>query len=310
MKINLSRLLFATDFSDSSNEAIPYAVSLAREFQAELYFCHVIDLPAAATYGEALLDPQEIQQRIQQYAKDQLERLIPSEDKNWQLLLTIGRPAEEIARLSEEFKIDLVVAATHGRSGLERFVLGSVSERLMHILPCPLLIVRERDGASSPDGRFQKILVGCDFSEDSDLAVRYGCNLAQEFQSELHLVHVIEPELFKDLMRPDSDAAQHIEEDMRAHFGEKLDCLVSEEARYWCNPTTTLLAGQPHEEIIKYAVLHNIDLVVLGVHGRGFLEKLLLGSTTDRVVRTGPCPVLTVRPIRKPDAGEGDQETG
>ena len=72
--------------------------------------------------------------------------------------------------------------------------------------------------------------------------------------------------------------------------------MVPEEARTWCNPVTALLAGQPHEELIKYAVVNDIDLIVLGVRGHSLVETLFVGSTTDRVLRRAPCPVLSVQP--------------
>jgi nucleotide-binding universal stress UspA family protein len=72
--------------------------------------------------------------------------------------------------------------------------------------------------------------------------------------------------------------------------------MVPEEAQTWCKPVTVLLAGQSHEEITKYAMVNDIDLVVLGVRGYGLVESLFVGSTTDRVMRRASCPVLSVQP--------------
>jgi nucleotide-binding universal stress UspA family protein len=77
---------------------------------------------------------------------------------------------------------------------------------------------------------------------------------------------------------------------------EKLYAMIPGEALNWCEPRTVLLAGQPYEELVKYAVLHKLDLMTLGFRGRGLVETLLVGSTTARVVRQAPCPVLSVRP--------------
>jgi nucleotide-binding universal stress UspA family protein len=73
--------------------------------------------------------------------------------------------------------------------------------------------------------------------------------------------------------------------------------MIPEESAVWCQPKTILLAGRPYEEIIKYALLNTIDLIILGIRGRNLLEVLMTGSTTDRVSRQGPCPVLSVCPI-------------
>jgi nucleotide-binding universal stress UspA family protein len=137
--------------------------------------------------------------------------------------------------------------------------------------------------------------VGCDFSPDSSLAFEYGLSLAQEFQAELHLAHVVEPPLYDDLIKP-SESGEPFGQKLRKTVQEKLAAMVPEEARTWCNPVTTLLAGQPHEELVKYAVVNGLDLIVLGVRGHSLVETLFVGSTTDRVLRNSPCPVLSVQP--------------
>jgi len=173
----------------------------------------------------------------------------------------------------------------------------------MRTLPCPLLVVRgpEQEQAASMDETvgFQRILVGCDFSSDSELTFQYGLSLAQEFQSEIHLAHVIEPAVYKDLLRPSIEEKKGFQQDLRKMLNERLTGMVPEEVHNWCTPKTILLAGQPHEELTKYAVVHDVDLIVLGVRGHGLVETLFVGSTTDRVVREAPCPVLSVRPIEK-----------
>jgi nucleotide-binding universal stress UspA family protein len=199
--------------------------------------------------------------------------------------------------MAEEKGVDLVISATHGRSGLKRLILGSVTSRLMRTLPCPLLVVRtiEHDFVTPPgqEIRLQRILVGCDFSADANMAFQYGLSLAQEFQSELHLVHVIAPPAYKDLLK--LAAEQELHQDQRNLLNQKLANMVPEEARNWCTPKTSLLAGQPHEELTKYAVINNIDLIILGARGLGLVETLFIGSTTDRVVPRAPCPVLAIR---------------
>ena len=146
-----------------------------------------------------------------------------------------------------------------------------------------------------PEPKFGEILVGYDFSPDSDLAFQYGLSLAQEFESELHLVHVIEPPIYKDLLDSSSYGGEAYRKDLREHLKEKLQNMIPPEAFNWCKPKTSLLAGQPDEELIKYAVVNNIDLIVLGVRGQKMMEKLFVGSTTDRVARKSPCPLLSVQ---------------
>jgi nucleotide-binding universal stress UspA family protein len=290
MRVLLKRILCATDFSDFSNHAIPYGIALAREFKAKLYVSHVIDLSSAAIYGEAVFALEEQQTRMTNYAHKEMTRLMGQETLDWEPLITVGNPANEIARLAADKQVDLAIAASHGRSGLKRVILGSVTERLMRTLPCPLWVVR------SPELGFATAATqAIDFSPDSGLAFEYGLSLAQEFQAELHLAHVVEPPLYDDLIKP-SESGKTFGQKLRKTVQEKLAAMVPEEARTWCNPVTALLAGQPHEELVKYAVVNGMDLIVLGVRGHSLVETLFVGSTTDRVLRNSPCPVLSVQP--------------
>lgn len=302
MKIELKNIICTTDFSDVSNAAIPFGIALAKEFGAKLFLCHVIDLSSVAMYGEGFVAPLEQETKIADYAHEDLRKLIGDHPVDWEPLIPVGHTAGEIARLAEEKNADLVVSATQGRSGLKRFVLGSVTERLMRTLPCPLLVIRglERDYVASMDKEigFQRILVGCDFSPDSELTFQYGVSLAQEFQSEVHLAHVIEPAVYKDLLRAPMDQTEGFEQDLRKKLNKKLAEMIPEEVHNWCTSKTIILAGHPHKELTKYAVVNDVDLIVLGVRGHGLVETLFVGSTTDRVVRKAPCPVLSVRPIR------------
>ena len=139
--VSLKNIMCTTDFSDLSHQAVRYGIALALEFDAKLFLCHVIDLPAATLPTEIHLYPHEDQNLRMRYAHKQLEKLIGKEQVDWEPLIRIGNPADEICRLAKSKDIDLVISATHGRSGLKRLILGSVTDRLMRTLPCPLLIV-------------------------------------------------------------------------------------------------------------------------------------------------------------------------
>jgi nucleotide-binding universal stress UspA family protein len=293
--MQLRGILCATDFSEHSNRTIPYGVAIAREFDARLYVCHVIDLSAVAMYGEFQLDPIGQQERIRQQAYELLSQMPGLNAVAWEPLICIGQPAAEIARIVEEKGVDLVIACTRGHSGLRRLILGSVTQRLMRTLSCPLLAVQgAEEGFIDPAAgaiRLKKILVGSDFSDDSILALNYGLSLAQEFEAELHLIHVMEPPVYPEFLSPAEQTQDLVRTDV---FKEKLDALVSGDARNWCSLKLAVLRGQPYEELVAYAVAQSMDMIVLGVRGYGLVKSLLMGSTTDRVVRRSPCPVLAV----------------
>ncbi len=298
MRMQFNRIVCATDFSDYSNRTVDYGIALAKEFDAKLYVCHVIDLSSVAIYGEFQLDPVGLQNRIMKDASDQLEELIGKKHKEWEPLITVGHAADEISRIVEEKSVDLVITATRGRSGLKRLILGSVTERLMRTLTCPLLVVHSpnKEFVNSVDHeiKINRILVGCDFSPDSSLAFEYGLSLAQEFESELHLAHVIETAIYQELHKTEAPVEEEIQQEIHGRLTQKLLDMVPEEARNWCTPQTSILDGHAYEELVKYAEQHNIGMIVLGARGHGLVRSLLLGSTTDRVIRRAPCPVLSV----------------
>ncbi len=298
MRVEINSIFCATDISDFSNHSVSWGIALAREFSAKLYVCHVVDFPTSITYGDGPIFFVDQQSQAIGNANHQLKQLVGDKKIQWEPLVTIGHAGDEIARMAKEKGADLAISATHGRSGLKRLILGSVTERLMRMLHCPLLIVRgpkhDLNILSEQGLRFKKILVGCDFSEDSALAFQHGLSLAQEFQSELHLVHVIEPPVYMDMFKTSVEYGQELPVDLQARIKDELKKMVPTEAFNWCAPQTVLLDGPAHEELIRYAKTNKMDLIVLGVRGQGLVERLFIGSTTDRVVRQTPCPVLSV----------------
>ena len=298
MRMQFKNILCATDFSDFSNRTVRYGIALANEFDSKLFVCHVIDLSSVAIYGEFQLDPVGLQDRIMNDANEQLQELIGGQQIDWEPLISVGHAADEISRIVEEQDMDLVISATRGRSGLKRLILGSVTERLMRTLSCPLLVVHSPDKAlaSSDDQEvnMKSILIGCDFSPDSEVAFEHGLSLAQEFQSELHLAHVVETSIYQQLHKTESPVEEELQQEIQTRVIKKLQDMVPEEARNWCKPQTGLLDGHPYEELVKYAEENNIDMIVLGTRGHGLVKSLFIGSTTDRVVRNAPCPVLSV----------------
>jgi nucleotide-binding universal stress UspA family protein len=300
MRVEIKTVFCTTDISDFSNHSISWGAALAREFGAKLIVCHVVDFPAAVTYGDGPIFFMDQQNQAMDNAYQEIKQMIGNQKVQWEPLITIGHAGDEISRLAEEKGADLVISATHGRSGLKRLILGSVTERLMRTLHCPLMVVRgPKHDLSILSGQrinFKKILVGCDFSEDSHLAFQYGLSLAQEFQSELHLVHVKEPAAYSEWLKTSVDLEEVLYHALNEKIKEKLKKMIPNEASHWCMPKVEILEGKPNEELIGYAEENHISLIVLGVRGQGLVERMFVGSTTDRVIRQAPCPVLSVCP--------------
>ncbi len=300
MRIKFKTIACATDLSDAARHATEQGIALAREFQSQLLVCHVIDLPTPTMYGEAYLAPEEHLNRNLEYAQRHIEELMADRRIRWEARICVGQPAEELYRIAREDGVQIMVTATHGRKGLKRLLLGSVTERLMRTLPSPLLVVRGEETDSveprAEASHFSRILVGCDFSPDADLAFQHALSLAQEFQSELHLAHVIEMPTYTELFKPVLEHRRSSTAAMKEFMQVKIDALIPEDARHWCRASTVLLEGQPYAQLLDYAGQAAIDLIVLGRRGHGVLNTMFIGSTTDRIIRNAGCAVLSVAP--------------
>lgn len=143
----------------------------------------------------------------------------------------------------------------------------------------------------------KEILVATDFGAAADNALRYGETLAREFGARLHVLHAA-PNLFARSMDGYGYAAispelqEELEQGARRQMAER----VSDEDRRELHAKTTILVrNSPAAAIVDYAKEHAIDLIIVGTHGRGAIAQVFLGSVAERVVRTAPCPVLTVR---------------
>jgi len=298
MRVQFNSIICATDLSDYSNQTINYGAALSKLFGSKLYVCHVVEPVPVAIYGEAVFDTSEQQNRIVQYATNQLEQLIKELPVDAEPQIIVGRAADAISRIAEEKEADMVITATRSQSGLKRLMLGSVTERLMRILACPLLILRGDEGdfeiSRTTEYKIDKILVGCDFSSNSELALKHGLSLAQEFQSELHLAHVISPPVYQYFPNTEAGSKEILDEELEESYKKKLEEAVPEDAGNWCSFKAVLLTGSPHEELNKYARDQGMELIILGTRGIGLVESLLIGSTTDRVIRNSVCPVLSV----------------
>lgn len=326
MRIEPKKILCAVDFSDFSHLILTYGKALALEFDATLYLCHIVsDMVMLSSHGQAFIASEQVTKERLEHGQAHLENLAREHGLKGEIIVSPGHPADEVTQICQEKNIDLVIVATHGGSGIKRFLIGSVTDRLVKTLACPLLVLQAREDHLSFEKNFhipmKRILVGCDFSPGSKFAFDYALSLAQEFQAELHLVHVIKPEKQIELTTADymkiqegdylgwnradfinlNKHATEEEWDRRNRLLSRLDrqlsSLVPEESRNWCVPVTSLLEGEPYKELINYAEQNQMDMIVLGVHGHSFLEKFLVGSTTDRVISRSSCPVLAVRQI-------------
>jgi nucleotide-binding universal stress UspA family protein len=184
----------------------------------------------------------------------------------------------------------MVIMGTHGRSGLERWFMGSTTEKLLRRSPVPVLTIRGT-GEKRVVPLFRHILVTTDFSSGTSDALAYAFSLARENKSKVTLLHVVH------LVA--ADVSGSYREGVTELYRKDLDALVPPEARKWCDVGIKVESGIPYRVILRTLESENADLLVMNIHGKGMLDRALLGSTADRVVRGASCPVLMIPPKRK-----------
>jgi nucleotide-binding universal stress UspA family protein len=288
--IMLRKILYLTDFSGCSESALPFVISIARNYEAKVSALHVL-IPAQATdprakSGEAAIAADE------EFAESEMQKLdselsgVPHET-NVEWGADIWSVVE---RNIVEGHSDFVVVGTHGRTGTQRVLLGSVAEEIFRRSAAPVLTIGPRvTGGSHHDGRFGNILLATDFGIETHAASRYAISLAQENQARLTLLHVIRGPLRRNGRLPPQSAAEILHSLME---------IVTPEAQLWCQPEAVVEYGEPAKAILHAAKTRGVDLIVLGLHSSvpaAGAETRQLRATAHKVVAHSHCPVLTAR---------------
>lgn len=295
-EMEIKRILCPVDLSEVSRHAMGHARALARWYEAEIVVLHVFTVPLPYTptprMAEAyppLPPPEEIADGVRRFYGF-------SQDPRVKVIVVEGTPSKEIVRHAEMLRADLLVMGTHGRGGFEGLFLGSVTEKVLRSTHVPVLTVPP-PVEHVETVVYRTILCPTEFSDPSTRALEYALTLAEETTARLVLLHVIEG--FIEDKRLITEAShfsvpeyyRHLESEARA----RLTSAVPEQARIWCTPEERVMFGRAYRVILQVAEEVNADVIVMGVHGKGALNRRLFGSTTHHVIREARCPVLTLR---------------
>lgn len=291
--MTFSRVIAATDFSTASEGALTAAARWAQRLERPLVVLHAYD---PAPLGPSAASPlptwptQAGKRAIEHQARRQLDQL----GEGLLAGVTFEGVLQEHPRPSLGLRDyanadDLLVVGTHGRAGVKRVLMGSVAEQTVRHAPCAVLVVRgEIDVASFPS----KMSVCTDFSEASVPAVAAAGTIARAFDIPATLLYVEHTEAWQQATEDvgDDDKLREIEAEIDRAMAELHRAHLPE-------PVKTQLVVSDHrpEGIVEHAKKRGADLLVLATHGRSGLARLVIGSVTERVVRTAPCPVLVVR---------------
>jgi nucleotide-binding universal stress UspA family protein len=294
-RVQIERILCPTDFSRSSARALAHAIGLARQFEARLELLHVVPSPGSAMGGGYFPATREL---LHQAGSELRQCAGPAIRAGVPVVTTLreGEPGPAIQALAESLPADLVVMGTHGRAGFEYLVLGSVAEQVLRRAPCPVLTVGLESRPPLRAGSFFRILCATDLSDSSADTVAFALALAEEQQSELTLLHVLEGlQLYEDVPE-----LEHLRRRPEEVARARLAAAVPPAVRDWCSVRELVTVGRPHHEVLRVAAASGADVVVMGSRGRDGIGRMLFGSTSQRVVRGAGCPVLTVRPVKRP----------
>jgi len=287
----ISNVLIPVDFSGASRKAMHYATHLAMKFNAKLTAVHII--PSFAAFNYAFPDDTR---EFEQKAFLETRRLLPAEipeayreQLSSQTIVKSGDVRDELLGVVAEEGVDLIVMGTHGRRHLSRFFLGSTTEAILRHVPVPILTVSERGAEQQTelpfDVPFRRILYATDLPETNMSGLHYCSDFARRLGAHLTLLHVMSP--FESPVFED-------EAELHAQRMGELHKAIEREHGSHLNAATDVVRGTPHHEILKYAEATNADLIVINLQSKGLLERALLGSTAERVIRSAKIPVLSI----------------
>lgn len=304
--MTIHEILYPTDFSEAARYAGRYAASLAQKLGASIHALHVPLIPLPPIPGELSgLTLAKLYEAGRLKAEARLQELLQEEGfrgLSVRTTVAVGIVEDEILKAAEES--DLIIMGTHGRTGLSRAMLGSVTEKVARLAPQPVLAVKHPEvkvelpwggilagRRKAKEGvHFQRILVPLDGSALAEGILPEVKDLARPFRAEITLLRVIPPYLTPGVKPPEEGWAKDRAEG-EAYLKAKQQELEAEGFRV----QTEIRYGNPAEEILDSAEQSDTDLIAMATHGRSGLRRWLLGSVAEKVLRGSDIPVLLYR---------------
>ncbi len=290
------KILVPLDGSPLSERAIAYAESVAQRWQSELVLLRSVEtVPSAALMMAEAAG--EFSSDVEVYLRKHADE-INAHGLKAITRIAYGTPADGIIQTAKDEQVDLILMATHGRTGLGRLVFGSVAEAVLRHTPVPLLLVRSWDESAAPAAisGHPHVLVPLDGSAFAEQALPTAANMAMALGGKLILLHSVSP--FESAaipafttLEPPQEQADHLA--IAKHY---LQDLVVRGVTSGCQVEFDVRLDVPTLAIAEAARDHNAALVVMATHGRGALGRMVLGSVADATLKHTRVPLLLVRP--------------
>jgi len=283
-------ILVPTDFSDTSLKAFEVAVHFARLTKGSVTPFHSY-IPLSEIDGyfymglgvTAQLSNSDLDKMLLTRLDEITEKRVPSEFRRV-ARLGVGNAASAIAHIADDF--DLIIMGSHGRSGVSRFIMGSVTEKVLRMVKTPVLVVRETTKVES----VRKVLMPLDLSLNSLSAISMVRNLMGDGEMKLHLLHVITTDDYNDDKNARIQAGlqeSNLKSIVHAHLSEYSSRITF---------SSVVTRNPAYEEIVNFAKSGSYDMIAMTRVGKSALSYLTLGSTTANVIRASDLPVLSMRP--------------
>jgi nucleotide-binding universal stress UspA family protein len=303
--VALKHVLCPVDLSELSIRALTCAGRISDWYQSQLIVLHVVpafepmEVAPAALFDRVQFIYPMTQEQIEERLKDAMRNAGVTAD-GARVVATAGEPSHVIVNEALATGADLVVVATHGRTGWDRLMLGSVAERVLRRAQCPVLTVPPpakalADAHTPAQMTIRSVLCPVDFSAAALEAVEFAMDVANRANASVTFLHVIEWLAEEDPRQTSHVAVPEFRQSLLQNAREQLDALVARQQPLERGVKMEVAAGRAHRQIARVASDMKADLIVLGAHGRGGPPLAALGSTSEQVVRAAPCPVLTVR---------------
>jgi len=281
----MEHIILATDGSPNAEAALDHAIVLADRMDATVHGVYSVYLRPNADYGikEDLGTVRTAEEKSGEGALDTVETRCEQAGVEVETELRSGPAPKEIEQVANDVDADLIVMGTQGGGGLRGLLLGSTTVGVLRRVDRPVLAIPR--GAPAPSKGYEDILIATDASERAEQAADVAFDWAEAFGAAVHGLFVVDPNFAR---------AEEVEEALGKRGKRALEELESRATDRGIEFTWEIEAGIPHERINEYGEENDLDLIVVGSHGRSGVERSFLGSVSERTLRTTDHPILIV----------------
>lgn len=292
-------ILIPTDGSKHALRAAEHGLYLARKFDASVHLISVADIQAAAEPFDIGGVDQDFIARLETEGENAINAVdaILDETDSIQTAVLRGEPTEAILDYADDCDANILAMGTHGRTGLNRYIAGSVTERVVRLAEAPVLTVRATE-RSQVAGDYDEILVPTDGSEPAATAVDHGLAIAQQTGARVHAVNIVDVGALST--SPNYSIPTELIEHLKSEGQRATEAIATEAREAGLDAVTTVREGLPARDLLEYADENDIDLITMGTAGRTGLNRHLMGSTTERIIRHAEMPVFAVNARDRP----------